>query len=229
MKKNPTWRGNKSHVIDRALNVNEQEVLADWFFFASVLGWLSNFCFASFQLKYIDFNNETCCCCCCFCLYIKNSWTCSGVRPWGTKALTLIWVYMGRSYLNMLYRLSCAALHRQKNEKPIRRWLLTEWSVDSCPLHVSIQYVGRQTLKAVLQWCLSILCSILQPLPTATWQLWPSNHAKHWVTTNRAHPVGPGPLGSINRKKGLTGLREPRGTKQTYTLTQARSERLYSQ
>lgn len=33
MKKPPTLRGNKSHVIDTALNVSEQEVLADFFIF----------------------------------------------------------------------------------------------------------------------------------------------------------------------------------------------------
>lgn len=134
--KNPTWRGNKSHVIDGALNVNEQEVLADFLFFASVLGWLSNFCFASFQLKYIDFNNETCCCCC-FCLYIKNSWTCSGVRPWGTKALTLIWVYMGRSYLNMLYRLLCSFTQTEKwkaNKTVTLDWMVC-WQLPSSCFH----------------------------------------------------------------------------------------------
>ncbi len=70
-----------------------------------------------------------------------------------------------------------------------------------------------------LMGALCILCSSLQHLATAAWQLWPSNHAKHWVTTSRAHPVGPWPLGCINRNQGLTGLRVGAQGQKTHTHT----------
>lgn len=122
----------------------------------------------------------------------------------------LIWVKAGRSYLHPSP--SCAALHRQKHGKRLDiDWLVFGQLTSSC----SYSICGLSHVESrFLQWCLSLLCSILQHLPTAAWQLWPSNRAKHWVTTSRAHPVGLGPLGSINRKKGLES---PEAQKRTLT------------
>lgn len=143
--------------------------------------------------------------CCYFSLHTKALLTCSGTRPRTDITLTMISFLAGGGAIEMQI---------PKTEK----WKATRRQLGS---YSWMRLVTLRRCRAATpqHW-------ILQRLQTAAWQLWPGNRASHWVITSRADPAGSGPLGSTNRKGGLTGLREPRVTSHTCALSHTLSEGL---
>ena len=104
------------------------------------------------------------------------------------------------------------------------------WRPPPPPTHSMFPLCLCCILNTVPRWWepFCILSFSVQRLATAAWQLWPRQPVhKQWVTSGRAHPAEPGPLGWTNRNQGLRGLREG-APRQQHTHTQDLNQHLNS-